>query len=133
MFQFILTRSLGQAPTSAKSESDWIHFCHTAAPQGDDWFHEHCLSPFVKTGKRSRFSLSPCPFPLLSTPGEFDLLIDHEPEHDHSGDEDYSAQRQRHRERAGEMRDEASHHRRESRANIAAEILNAGDRSDDFF
>jgi len=27
--------SLGQAPTSAKSESDWIHFCHAASPQGN--------------------------------------------------------------------------------------------------
>src|SRR5262245_26003937 len=70
---------------------------------------------------------------LLPKPAEFDLLIDHEPEHDHSGDEDYSAQRQRHREGAGEMRDEAGHHGRERRAHIAAEILNAGDRSDDFF
>src|SRR5215470_18890305 len=69
----------------------------------------------------------------IHTPGELDLLLDHEPEHDHSGDEDYSAQRQRHRERAGEMRDEAGHHGRERRAHIAAEILNAGDSSDDFF
>src|SRR5215510_1991228 len=30
-----LGRSLGQAPTSAKSESDWIHFCHAVPPQGD--------------------------------------------------------------------------------------------------
>jgi hypothetical protein len=27
--------SLGQAPTSAKSESDLVHFCHAAPPQGD--------------------------------------------------------------------------------------------------
>ncbi len=31
-----LGRSLGQAPTSAKSESDWIHFCHAVPPQEDD-------------------------------------------------------------------------------------------------
>src|SRR5262249_1599391 len=30
-----LGRSLGQALTSAKSESDWIHFCHAAPPKGD--------------------------------------------------------------------------------------------------
>jgi hypothetical protein len=30
-----LGHSLGLAPTSAKSESDWIHFCHAAPPQGD--------------------------------------------------------------------------------------------------
>jgi len=30
-----LGRSLGQAPISAKPESDWIHFCHAAPPQGD--------------------------------------------------------------------------------------------------
>src|SRR5262249_11936786 len=31
-----LWRSLGQASTSANSESDRIHFCHAAPPQGDD-------------------------------------------------------------------------------------------------
>src|SRR5262249_53125900 len=41
------SRSLGQAPTSAKSGSDWIHFCHAAPPQGYelsardlDFFHK---------------------------------------------------------------------------------------------
>ena len=32
--------SLGQAPTSAKSESDLVHFCHAAPPQGDEEFYE---------------------------------------------------------------------------------------------
>src|SRR5215813_8069328 len=31
-----LGRSLGQTPTSAKSESDRIPFCHAVPPQGDE-------------------------------------------------------------------------------------------------
>src|SRR5262245_13083192 len=30
-----LGHNLGQAPTSAKPELDWIHLCHAVLPQGD--------------------------------------------------------------------------------------------------